>query len=195
MRFSDDTNLRCIAACHIHRLRIYAPILHEPAYSAGQKAVKRANAAAAMSHSPLFSRNTHKMLRTRVVMRQAALLHHTARPLIAFIISAPHRRYAQIDKTSLQQALHRLGYQSLPPVWRSYPIANLGLIGLHGRTVHTIGPHYACTPHRLSRSFQHYRISLWRGKDGADDLEAMLHRRMRRPPGHGAYGRISGIFI
>ena len=141
---------------------------------------------------PFLLCHPHEMFRTDIAKRrclaffrmmktETALLHHSARLRIAVIIPAPDGGHFQIFKASLQQAAYGFGYQPLSPIWLAYPITYFCFVKLHFGTMQTIPKHDAYASNRFIGFFQDYCVSFRSGKDGADYIQAILHRSVRWP--------------
>lgn len=89
----------------------------------------------------------------RMMKTETAFLHHTPGFHVAVIIPAPDGGHFQILKTPFQQATHGFGYQSLPPIRHTYPIAYLRLARSHFSTVQTVSEHDTYATYRLVRRF------------------------------------------
>ncbi len=159
-----------------------------------------------LSRFPFLLRHPHEMLRADIAKRrclaffrmmktETAFLHHTPGFHVTVIVAAPDGDHSQILKTSFQQAAHGFGYQSLPPIRHTYPIAYLRLARLHFSTVQTVSEHETYAAYRFVRSFQYHRIRFRSGKDCTDYIQAVLHRSMRRPACNRPDCRVLSVFI
>ena len=155
---------------------------------------------------PFLFCQSHEMLCADIAQRrglaffcmmkaETAFLHHSARLCIAVIITAPDGSHSQILKTSLQQATHGFGYQTLSPIRPAYPVSYLRLIFLHFGTVQTIPEHDTYAPDRFTCFFQDNSISFRSGKDSTDDVQAVFYGRVRWPTCNRTDCRILSVFI
>jgi len=130
-----------------------------------------------------------------VVVFETALFGYAARLVVAVVISDPYGRAAEMAEAAVEKCVDCFGYQPLPPVRNGDPVSDLGIVGAHAGAMQRIAGHYAAAADRLVRGLRDYGIYLRCGEYGADHVEALCCRAMRRPPGRSAHGRVLGISV
>ena len=129
---------------------------------------------------------------TAVMVNEAALLDYTFRLAVSVIISAPYVVEPKFSETPVKESSDGFGYQAATPERFANPVTYFHFPQPWRRAV-AVNGHYSAASYRFTGFFQYHGISFRSGKNRADNLSAILYRRMRRPTCGRSYVGVGSI--